>query len=178
MPYRKKHGVKIVAAFLMFLLFLFSGCGYVPSSRYVKKVTGDKVSVQVVISLVDPQNTVLIKDALSNAVIKNFQARLVPPSEAQTQLVVQLESVSYAPLQYDTNGYIVSYRTTVVLTITMKHDGKSKSYSETGIYDFPIEPNAIISDQLRFTAIKNGASKAITAFVAQVSAVGATKENR
>jgi hypothetical protein len=40
------------------------------------------------------------------------------------------------------------------------------------MYDFEIEPNAIISDQARFEAIRQGAQKGIEAFIAQVAATG------
>ena len=47
------------------------------------------------------------------------------------------------------------------------------NYRTKGTYDFDIEPNAIISDQVRFEAIRQGAQKALDAFVAQVAAQGA-----
>lgn len=46
-------------------------------------------------------------------------------------------------------------------------------YMTIGNYDFDIEPNAIISDQVRFEAIRQGAQKGLDAFVAQVAAQGA-----
>lgn len=162
----------------LLLLVFMSGCGYKPSSQYARKVVGDKISVQIVISAVDPQNTVMIKDALSEAVIENFRSRLAPQSVASTHLKVKLASVSYSPIQYNSDGYIISYRMYTVLTITMMRDGKSKSYNENGTYDFSIEPNAIISDQVRLAAIKASASKAIAAFVSQIAAEGARKEKQ
>jgi hypothetical protein len=46
-------------------------------------------------------------------------------------------------------------------------------YNVSGVYDFNIEPNAIVSDQARFEAIRQGAQKGIDNFVAQVAAQGA-----
>ena len=54
-------------------LILFAGCGYQPSSYYAKSVVGESVSTEVVISMEDPQNTVIIKDAVDMAVITKFR---------------------------------------------------------------------------------------------------------
>jgi len=43
----------------------------------------------------------------------------------------------------------------------------------SGFYDFPIEPEAIISDSLRFQAIKNGSAKALDAFISYITQKGA-----
>jgi hypothetical protein len=152
---------------------LLSGCGYTPSSKFARQVVGESVSTQVIISAVDPQNTVLIKDAIDSAVIQSFQNSLTDKAHATTNLKITLSGVTYTPTQYDSNGYIIGYRAVIKLRITSEHEGIVKQYNVTGNYDFSIEANAIISDQLRFNAIQNGATKAITAFVAQVSAQGA-----
>ncbi|MBU0631174.1 hypothetical protein KKA17_00870 [bacterium] len=152
---------------------VLSGCGYLPSSKFAREVVGDKVSTQVVISEIDPQNTVLIKDAVDSAVIKSFNTSLTDRDHSTTHLIISLAKVAYSPIQYDSNGYVIGYRTTIILKIEMKNSGISKKYSAKGTYDFAIEANAIISDQIRFEAIKYSATKAISAFIAQVSAQGA-----
>jgi hypothetical protein len=152
---------------------IFSGCGYTPSSKFARGVVGDKVSTQIVISAIDPQNSVLIKDAVDAAVIKSFQTSLSDKAHSTTHLIITLKHVSYTPLQYDTNGYVTGSRTIVSLNISSEHEGIVKNYAVEGNYDFSIEANAIISDQTRFEAIKNGAAKAISSFVAKLSAQGA-----
>lgn len=169
-----KHakGYLLITAILLHVAIL-SGCGYAPSSKFARHIVGDKVSTEVVVSQVDPQNSVLIKDAVDSAVIQSFQTSLTNREDAHTHLKISLTGVSYTPTQYDSNGYIVGYRAVISLGIASEHDGKTKQYNVTGNYDFSIEANAIISDQVRFDAIKGGASKAINSFVAQVSAQGA-----
>ncbi|DAB39386.1 MAG: hypothetical protein A2552_01485 [Sulfuricurvum sp. RIFOXYD2_FULL_44_160] len=154
-------------------LILLSGCGYQPSSYYAKRVVGESVSTEVVVRMEDPQNTVIIKDAVDTAVITKFRTSLVPKNSAQTHLKISIGGVSFRPLRYDTNGYVITYRAAVSMRISRTTDGKISSYSTRGMYDFEIEPNAIISDQARFEAIRQGAQKAIDAFVAQVAAQGA-----
>lgn len=169
------YHVRSFIAILVIILHvsILSGCGYLPSSKYAREVVGDKVSTQVIISAVDPQNTVLIKDAVDSAIIKSFRTSLTDRAHSTTHLVISLASVGYSPIQYDTNGYVIGYRTTIVLNINMIHEGINKNYNVVGTYDFAIEPNAIISDQIRFEAIKYSATKAISSFVARVSAQGA-----
>jgi len=169
---------RTIAALLLFHAFVlvFTGCGYKPSAHYAKNVVGNKVSTEVIVSLQDPENTVLIKDAIQTAVVNRFRASLTTKEAADTHLRVALSGVTFTPLQYDENGYIIVYRTRVVLQITRESAGDEKrNYRVSGIYDFVIEPNAIISDQARFEAIRIGAQKAIDTFTARVSAEGVRK---
>ncbi|MCI4405770.1 MAG: hypothetical protein JHC35_00630 [Sulfuricurvum sp.] len=153
-------------------LIFFAGCGYQPVSHCTKNVLGESVSTEVVVSMEDPQNTAIIKDAVDTAVITKFRTSLVAKNESKTHLRIAIESVVFTPLRYDTNGYVVTYRTTVNLSIQQTKEGKNTNYSTHGMYDFDIEPNAIISDQARFDAIRQGAQKGLDGFVAQIAASG------
>lgn len=158
------------------LFMLLSGCGYRPNAHYAKEVMGETVSTQVMISMTDPENTVIIKDAMDEAVIMRFRSSLRDRAHAQTHLQIALQSVSFAPLQFDVNGYIISYRTTIILQVVRKRGAFTKNYTAKGTYDFAIDPNAIISDQQRFEAIKQSSAKALDSFVAQVAAEGSRRE--
>jgi len=149
-----------------------SGCGYQPSSHESRKVMGESVSTEVVISLADPENTVVLKDALDEAVIRRFQTNLHPRNSSQTHLTISLRGVDFSPLQFDSNGYIVAYRTTINLAVTRATGTFTKHYNAVGNYDFTINPNAIITDQQRFDAISKSATKALDSFIAQVAAEG------
>lgn len=162
---------QVVSFFIVFLLF--TACGYMPSSKYARYVTGDKISTNVHISLVDPQNTVLIKDAVDQAVVQVFKASLVPRSQSDTHFEISMSNPSYIPIQYDENGFVIAYRMTVSLNITLFTKGKEKRYSTSGSYDFSIAPNAVVTDQQRFNAIRFAAIKAISAFQSQLSSEGA-----
>ncbi len=159
-----------------FLVVGFNSCGYKPSSKFSRNVTGEKISTSVYISLVDPENTVIIKDAVDAAIISVFHASLVERNNSDTHLDIRMSAPSYAPIQYNSDGYVIAYRASVVLSITRETQGKKKTYSSHGTYDFSVEPNAIITDQERFNAIKSSASKAITSFIAKVSAEGSLKQ--
>ncbi|MEA1955280.1 MAG: hypothetical protein U9N02_02160 [Campylobacterota bacterium] len=157
---------------LIFITLLFTSCGYQPSSKFARNVVGDKVSTSVIISDRDPENSVIIKDSIDSAIIEVFNASLVDRKSAKTHLELKISNPSYLPIQYDKDGYIVAYQTTTVLNIKKYFNGISKVYTTKGRYNFTIAPNAVITDQERFQAIKFSAIKAIESFVAKVSAEG------
>ncbi|MFA6628403.1 MAG: hypothetical protein WCS55_01420 [Sulfuricurvum sp.] len=157
-------------------LLVLGGCGYAPAAYYAKNVLGESVSTEVVISMEDPQNTVIIKDAVDMAVITKFRTKLAPKESAETHIKISIDSVTFSPLRYDINGYVVTYRTTVMMKFERTRADERKNYFTRGIYDFAIEPNAIITDQARYQAISQGAEKGIDAFVAQVAAQGASSK--
>ncbi len=152
---------------------IVSGCGYRPSAKFSRDAIGEKISTSVVISAQDPENTVIIKDAVDRAIIEVFQASLVSRATSDTHLVLNMGTPSYSPIIYDENGFVVGYRMRVTLNIVSLHNGISKNYSAKGFHDFTVAPNAIVTDKERFDAIEFGAARAIRSFVAQVSAEGA-----
>jgi len=171
MPYTKFKTVLQVYV-MLFALVLLSACGYKPSSHSARVVLKETVSTEVVISMQDPENAVQIRDVLNRAIITRFHASLRDRAHAQSHLKVILENVAFTPLQYDENGYIITYRAKTTLHIIRTTAEVKKTYRAYGTFDFAIEPNAIISDQARLDAIEFGSQKALDSFVAQVSAEG------
>ncbi len=168
--------MKLISLFVVMLLF--SACGYTPSAKFSREVVGETISTSVIISARDPENTVIVKDAVDAAIIEVFHASLTTSDLSQTQLALRLGNPSYSPVQYNAEGFIVAYRTAISLSITRHSGGESKLYKVRGTYDFTIQPNAIVSDKQRFDAIKFSSIKAIQAFVAQVSAEGAREKKK
>ena len=168
--------VTMQKALLLAIVLLFASCGYKPSAKYAREVLGESVSTSVVISQEDPQNTVLVKDAIDAAIIDVFHSSLRDRAHSDSHLLITLSNPSYTPIQYDNNGFVIAYRMTVILGIKRYHKGKVKSYTAKGYYDFAVEPNAVVTDQQRFEAIRNAAQKAIVAFVAQISSEGAREK--
>jgi hypothetical protein len=166
--------MKTLLKFLLLgaLLFELSGCGYRPSSKFSRLVVGDKISTRVVISAQDPENSVLIKDAVDTAIIETFRASLVDKRYATTNLIFSISAPRYVPIQYNADGFVIAYRATITLHITRETKDVRKKYNAVGTYDFGITPNAVITDQERFDAIKQSAQKAISSFIAQISAEG------
>jgi len=163
--------LKVVLALI--LVLGLASCGYKPSSKFSRDIMGEKISTSVRISAQDPENTVIIKDAVDEAIIEVFHASLVDRANSQTHLNLSLSNPSYSPIVYDSDGFVIGYRMNVSLNIARYHDGVTKSYSVKGTHDFTVAPNAIVTDQQRFDAIRFSAAKAIRSFVAKVSAEGA-----
>jgi len=163
---------RVITLLLLIILGVVSGCGYKPSAKYARDILGNSISTSISISATDPENSVLIKDSVDSAIIETFHASLVNKHQSQTHLHLSVSNPTYTPLQYDNNGYIISYRAELKLTIVRESKDIKKKYVTTGTYDFSVTPNAVLTDQERFDAIKYSALKAIAGFVAKVSAEG------
>ena len=160
-------------AFLLVCFLLLSGCGYKPASKIAASVLVEKVLVDVQISVKDPKNSVLIKDAFKDALINRLHVKVVSKDEADTFIDARLNSVSFSAIIYDQDGYATSYKTTVSIAIkTTYKDKKVENITVSGKYDFTIESNSIISDTKRFEAIKNASEDALDEYVATVSMKG------
>ncbi len=163
----------LLSLFTFYLLpFTFSGCGYKPATTFTKKVLSDRIYTDVEVYLRDPENAVLVKDALNEAIVSRFGARVSNRKDATTIVHVKFNDVSFTPIQYDVNGYAIYYRAKVSLKIRYEAPTGKGTETVSGFYDFPIQPRAIISDSLRFLAIKNGSGKALDAFVSRITRRG------
>jgi len=160
---------------LFVLIFLITACGYKPSSKFARNVLGDKISTSVVISAKDPENSVIVKDAVDSAIIKLFHSSLTDRQHSKSHLNLKISNPVYSPIQYNTDGYVIAYRMSIYITVTHYRDGKNSIYNANGTYDFSVQPNAVVTDQERFDAIRYSAQKAIESFIAQVGAFGARK---
>ena len=157
----------------LLLLLSLSGCGYKSAKAFVNETVGKSIYVQTELLLRDPQNAVLIKDAINKALHERFGKSLASYESADTKIFVGIKRVDFLPLEYDRYGYVVYYRAKVALSFKVLRNGHTKHLSTKGFYDFPIEPNSVITDTLRFIAIKEAANKAIDAFIAKLSFIGA-----
>lgn len=162
----------------LILILALSGCGYTPSSKFARAVLGEKISTSITISALDPENTVIIKDAVDEAIIEVFHAALRGRDESDTHLDISISNPSYSPIVYDKDGFVIGYKMSLSLVISRHHSGVTKVYSLSGTYDFSVSPNAVVTDQERFEAIKFSATKAIRSFVAKVSAEGAIAKKK
>lgn len=158
--------------FLLIAVFI-SACGYKPSTQYVKEVLGERIHVEVAISRTDPKNSVLINDAVNEAVITRFGAKLSDKASADTNLYISIGGISFTPILYDLSGYVISYKATVSLSTNYKSkNGKSGSFYTSGEFDFPIEANSVISDSKRFEAIRQASVDALNEVVSKISVKG------
>ena len=157
---------------VLFSALLFAGCGYKAATAYSKQVLGDKVFVLVSMLRSDPENTVLVKDSVNEAMIAKFKSKLSSEADANSKMFVKVVSVSMSPLEYDKNGYVVLYRMNVSLETKVIAAFGERIIRSEGSHDFSIEPNTAVSDAKRFEAIKYGASKAVDMLMSQIAVSG------
>ena len=159
--------------FFAALILFFAGCGYKPMGDYTPKLLGECVYVKVHGNLRDPRNTIYINNAVREAVLERFGSRLCDRERASSRIDVRIKDIRFTPMEYDTYGYAVYYRTTTTLEFVYQKDGQTKKMITGGFYDFAVERNSVITDTLRFEAIKEGAKKAIDHFLARLFYEGA-----
>jgi len=148
------------------------------SSYYAKQALGNKIYADVTISRQDPKNSVLIKDAVNEAVVSRFGAKLVSKAEAESVLHVKIDSINFSPTVYDRFGYVVAYKATVILAIQYEDANKKvQKLTASGEYDFSIESNSVVSDNNRFDAIRYAANDALDEFVSKIAIKGLRNGN-
>jgi len=179
-------------------LLILIGCGYKPSAHYIKNVFNDTVFVDVKVSTSEPENAVYVKDALHRMVITRFQGKVVPKEQAESILEASYDGTNFAPVSYDSNGYITRYRATVRMKFKLTHKKlkassttiakkpltstttakKSLSRSISAYVEEDIHASSSLSSSLRILAIRKGMEKALDQFLAFVAAKGMIEETK
>jgi hypothetical protein len=164
--------VLLVLFTLSFCFFTLTGCGYKPTTYYAKKELSGKVFVKLFIDLKDPQNSVLIKDAMNQLLTHKLDSKLVyDEAIADTIMNIKINSVSMTALQYDADGYNNLYRATV--SINVKYNKKaekiSRNFTVNGENDFSIGSSTTITDTKRFDAIKSASDEALDEVLSRIA---------
>ena len=157
---------------ILLSLMVLTACGYKPSAHYAAKLIGEKVYTQVDVSLSDPENAVLTKDALNMALQTRLKRRVSKEKNADSSIFVFYKDIRFIPLQYDRNGYVVFYQAHIILDFTFKKEKIVENRKIVGRFEFPIRASAIISNDLRLKAIEKGSLKALDEFITYLSAKG------
>ncbi len=164
--------MKLKTILLFIIIFFLTSCGYKPSATYTKEMVGD-VSLDIDVSLSDPENSVLTKEAINRAILFRLKGNVVAKSDSTAHLKVSYKSIDFIPLQYDDSGYVRYYQTRTTLHFEFTKDKKVIQKDMVGLYAFPIQQSAIISSSNRYDAIEEGSKKAIDQFVAYMGVIGA-----
>ena len=174
---KKKLLSRSIPLLALIVLFMAGGCGYKPSSHYIKNVFDDTVYVDVIVSRAEPENAAFVKDALHNMIITRFGGKVVPKAQAESVITASYNGTSFTPIGYDENGYITRYRANVRVKFKIKTT-KRKSFqrSITGIVEENISASSTLSSNLRIEAIRTGMARALDQFLAYVASQGALIE--
>ncbi len=158
---------------LIFFLLFFCACGYVPVSKMADRVFEDNIYLEVDISIKDPKNSVFVVDAIRDVLINKFGKNPVQKDEADDFLYLSVGNLYFQPIIYDENGYVVSYRVKLFLEFNIQFkNGLNETIKTSGDYDFDILPNSIISDNVRFEAIRSASEEAFDEFVSIIAMRG------
>ena len=131
---------------------------------------------KVDISKYEPQNSIVLKDALNEAILEHFKASLSNEENAISKIYVKLTNVDFAEIDYDINGYVVGYKTTVKLQTKYIQSNDKKHFIKTdGSYYFRVNPNSIISDNDRYEALKKASLKALSELKHKIILLGSKK---
>ncbi|MEA3456803.1 MAG: LPS assembly lipoprotein LptE [Campylobacterota bacterium] len=175
---KKKLFNKSIPLLAIIALFVMGGCGYKPSSHYIKNVFDDTVYVEVIVSRSEPENAAYVKDALNRMIIARFGGKVVPKAQAESVIIASYNGTTFSPIGYDSNGYITRYRAKVRVKFDIKTTKSRKNLrrSITGIVEENIGASSTLSSNLRIEAIRTGMARALDQFLAYVSSQGALKE--
>ncbi len=168
-----------ISKFLITLLVVIglAGCGYRPSSHMVKKVFDESVYVDVQIDPSEPENAPYLIDQIRRVVITRFNGKIASKEQANNVIKVSYKGAQFVPLSYDKYGYTTRYQAIVNVEFTMiTKTGKTitktiKTTSQAGI-----SQSALETSSLRIASIGDGLEKAVDAFMAYVSALGAAQK--
>jgi len=143
-----------------FLLLAFIGCGYKPSTTYTKPILGDTISTSVDIDIKNPTDSIFLKDALNEAVLSVFNAKV--SDNADSKIKLYIISASVDPLDYDQNGYAILYRASSTIKAEITDINNTiTTYTGSGTYDFSINADSLVSDNLKHNALKESFVKAL-----------------
>jgi len=170
--------VKKISAFSFLLLaFGLIGCGYKPSTTYTTPLLGKQIATDVEIDVKNPTESVFLKDALNEAVLSVFNAKVNQNSNTKLKLVVNSSRISV--LDYDKNGYPILYRASSSITAYITDlNGSSSSYRGSGSYDFSLLKDSVLSDNLRNNAIKESFLRALQEIEFKIAQKGLENDNQ
>ena len=158
--------------FTISIAFFINACGYKPSTYYAKKEMEGNVFVKLDVSLEDPRNSVLVKDAVNKILLQKLDSKIVNDrNRADVIMNLGINSVSITTLQYDEEGYNKLYKAEVVIKVEYfrKDDGIKKSFTVDGEYDFSIDNGTTLNDSNRFDAISNASTKAVDEILSKIA---------
>ncbi len=155
---------------LSVLLVGLVGCGYQPIAHQANKVLGNKVFVEVKISLRDSQNSIALKDAISQSIFERLHSRIAKKEEADSVVEVELKNVGFHSLAENRTGFATFYRceVNVQFKYTNRLTQSIRIFSKKGYYNFSLGAASVITDSTRVEAIDKAVIQAVDGFISQV----------
>ncbi len=170
------------AIFAAFAIF-FTACGYQPTARLTQSQVGDAVYVEVKTDKQNPQNSVALKDAISNAITLKLRRNLATKAASDTLISAEVKSVSFTAMTYDSRGYITSYKASVQIAYEVRYNGRSQRFTTGGEYDFtPTRETtsfteSSLTDNERYNAILKSSEDSFDDFISRLAISGFVAQN-
>lgn len=166
---------------ILLLAFLIMGCGYKPSSVAARDVLGGSVWIDVIISKIDPESSVNVKDGIKSAMLRRLGTDLVSKDLAESIIIASIKSLTFTAISYDQFGYATAYKANLIMEYRLKQkNGNIKSILASGDYDFRVTrriddkrfTDSVISDSERFDAITNASLQSFDEFISKLAMQG------
>ena len=158
-------------------IFMFTACGYKPSSHAIKNVFSDSVYVEVKVDRVEPENAPFVRDELNRMIYTRFKGRVASKESAESVIIADYRGSSFYPLAYE-DGYVVRYRANIRVRFTMLTKEGQITKSISSRVESDIQASSITSSVLRTEAIRKGLEKALDEFLGYVTAKGMLKKDK
>jgi len=150
---------KIVS--ILFIVIFFIGCGYKPTTDYTTPLLGDKISTKVDIDIKNPTDSIYLKDALNEAVVNDYDAKL-NDKNSSSHIKLRVGSVGVSAIGYDKNGYPILYKASAnIIAYISDVNNVITTYSASGSYDFAVKSNSVIDNNTKHSAIKEAFLQAL-----------------
>lgn len=163
---------------------VLAACGYAPIADLTSGFIAQDVFVESKISLQDPQNSVALKDAISNAVTHKLRRQIVPKELSQTQIVASLNSLTFTPVIYDSKGFITTYKAIVSITYEVTNGEQRRRFTTSGEYSFtPTRQStsfstSSLSENERYNAILKASEDSFDDFISLLAVNSMVKESK
>ena len=153
------------------LIFIFNACGYKPTAFYASNALVSNVFIEVPIDINNANNSVLIKDALTELIVNKFKLKTTTKkSTANSFIKARLVSVSQKELQSDISGYAKVYRETVNVEVKYyKRNHKEKKITVSNYFDFIVNNDSTITQSKKDEAIKIAINKALSEVFSKIA---------
>lgn len=156
------------------LIMIIVGCGYQPSSKYVKNVFDESIYVEVKVDPSEPENAPYLTDELRKIIIQRFNGKVASKETAKNSIIATYKGTQFIPIAYDQAGYITRYATIVKVEFDLTDkNGKNFHKTITATTQEGISESALQTSTSRVSSIKLGLQKASDEFISFVSSTGA-----
>lgn len=167
-----------LTSFYIITVLLIVACGYRPMAYYANKELGNSVFVELKVNLENPEDSIVIKDIVNEAITSRFHSLIASKQNADTILEVSVIGIKDSIIATDTKGFATFYRVFVDISYSFKKLDKSISYTNNEYYDYAaVTQNPIATYSNRSNAIQEAAKQSIDKFVSKIGYEGAQSPN-